>query len=33
MNVIVAVDTSYSMTNFINQVVNGLNKFLINLFS
>lgn len=31
MNVIVAVDTSYSMTNFINQVVNGLNKFLIKL--
>ena len=31
MNVIVAVDTSYSMANFINQVVSGLNKFLIKL--
>ena len=31
MNVIIAVDTSYSMMNYIDQVVNGLNKFLIKL--
>ena len=28
MNVIVAIDTSYSMSNFIEQVILGLNKFL-----
>ena len=31
MNVIIAIDTSYSMSNYISQVVNGLNKFLIKL--
>ena len=31
MNVIVAVDTSYSMAKFIIQVVNGLNTFLSKL--
>ena len=31
MNVIIAVDTSYSMSGFIAQVINGLNNFLTKL--